>query len=188
MDGFAVWLTGLPGAGKSTLAAELASILRERSLRVEILDGGSARADLSPDLGYTPDHRRLHVDRLAAAAAHLTQAGTAVLVASTSPHRDARDGARSRIPQFVEVFVKAPIEVLIVNDSKGLYSRAIRREIAHFPGVSEVYEAPHAPEVVVDREYHTVYDGVQRILRALESRGYVPAPADGRAAVPHLAR
>ncbi len=188
MDGFVVWLTGLPGSGKSTLAAGLAPVLRERGLPVEVLDGGSARAALSPELGYTREHRHVHAARLATAAEQLARGGAVVLVASTSPFRDTRDDARSRIPNFVEVFVKAPVEVLIANDDKGLYRRALRGEITNFPSVSEVYEAPHTPDAVVDREYHSVCDGVERILSVLESRGYVPASANGTSFLVHATR
>ncbi len=188
MDGFVVWLTGLSGSGKSTLAAGLARVLRERGLPVEVLDGGSARAALSPELGYTREHRHQHGVRLATAAEQLARGGAAVLVASTSPFRDTRDDARARIPNFVEVFVKAPVEVLIVNDDKGLYRRALRREITNFPSVSEIYEAPHTPDTVVDREYHSVCDGVERILSVLGSRGYVPAPENGTSFLAHASR
>jgi adenylylsulfate kinase len=174
-QGFVVWLTGLSGSGKSALAEGLAPALRERGLPVEVLDGAVIRARMSPQLGYSRQERETNVRRLGFLAQMLTRNGIAVIVAANSPHRAAREHVRAEIGDFVEVFVRCPIEELICSDSTGLYRQALHGEIADLPGVNDVYEPPLNPEVVVDREYHSLDDGIARIVAALESRGYLEA-------------
>jgi adenylylsulfate kinase len=179
-QGCIVWLTGLSGAGKSSLAAALRSALEARGAPVEVIDGHDARRTLGEGLGFSREDRETLVRRTGFLAGRLAEHGVVVLAAVTSPHGAARGAVRASVPDFVEVFVRAPIEDLLVRDEKGLYRRALSGAIGDFPGVSEVYEAPPAPDVIVDREYHSVEDGVTRVLTALERRGYVSQVAQRR--------
>jgi adenylyl-sulfate kinase len=179
-QGFVVWLTGLSGSGKSALAEGLAPVLRERGLPVEVLDGAVIRTGLSPRGGFSRQQRDINVRRIGFLAQMLARNGVAVIVATTSPYREARERVRAQIDNFVEVFVRCPIEELVCQDVKGLYGKALRGEISHFPGVSDVYEPPLNPEVVVDREYHGIEDALARIVAVLESRGYLEASVNGQ--------
>jgi adenylylsulfate kinase len=180
-QGCVVWLTGLSGAGKSALAAALLPALGARDVSAEVIDGRDARRKLGEGLGFSKEDRDTLVRRTGFLAGLLAQHGVIVLVAATAPHREARDAVRAAAPNFLEVFVRSPIENLLVSDEKGLYRRALTGTIDQFPGVSEVYEAPLAPDVVVDREYHTLEDGVARVLQALEVHGHIAAAANRRA-------
>lgn len=174
MRGAVVWLTGLSGAGKTTLATAVLAALQARQVAAHIIDGGSARRTLGGELGYGKDDRDLLVRRIGFLAGLLAEHGVVVLVAVTAPYRAARDAVRAAVPNYLEVFVRCPIEELMVRDEKGLYRQALSGAINHLPGATEVYEAPFDPDVVVDREYHSVQAGVTHILAALERRGHLP--------------
>jgi adenylylsulfate kinase len=171
--GFTVWLTGLSGAGKSTIAAELARQLREREIGVEVLDGDVVRTNLSKGLGFSKEDRDTNIRRIAFVAQLLTRHGVAVISAAISPYRAVRDEAREMIGNFVEVYVQCPLEELVRRDVKGLYAKAIRGEIGNFTGVSDPYEAPEHAEVVVQTDHESVASSVARILAALEAKGYL---------------
>jgi adenylylsulfate kinase len=172
-QGFTVWLTGLSGAGKSTIAGLLESELRSRRDRVEVLDGDVVRTHLSKGLGFSKEDRDTNIRRIAFVCHLLTRNGVAVISAAISPYRDVRDEARRDITRFVEVYVKCPLDELVRRDVKGLYARAIKGEIANFTGVSDPYEEPLRPDVVVETDRETVAESVGRILAALEDRGYL---------------
>jgi adenylyl-sulfate kinase len=178
--GFTVWLTGLSGAGKSTIASELERRLRERELGVEVLDGDVVRTHLSKGLGFSKEDRDTNIRRIAFVASLLTRHGVAVVTAAISPYRAVRDEARQMIGRFVEVYVECPLDELTRRDVKGLYAKALRGEIANFTGVSDPYEPPLAPEVVARTDRETVAESVGKILAALEAKGYL---APERAAV-----
>jgi adenylylsulfate kinase len=171
--GFTVWLTGLSGAGKSTIAAELARRLRERELGVEVLDGDVVRTHLSKGLGFSKEDRDTNIRRIAFVAQLLTRHGVAVISAAISPYRAVRAEAREMIGNFVEVYVKCPLDELVRRDVKGLYAKALRGEIGNFTGVSDPYEEPLQPEVVVETDHESVATSVDRILEALEAKGYL---------------
>jgi adenylylsulfate kinase len=171
--GFTVWLTGLSGAGKSTIAAELARQLREREIGVEVLDGDVVRTNLSKGLGFSKEDRDTNIRRIAFVAQLLTRHGVAVISAAISPYRAVRDEAREMIGNFVEVYVQCPLEELVRRDVKGLYAKALRGEIGNFTGVSDPYEAPEHAEVVVQTDHESVASSVTRILAALEAKGYL---------------
>jgi adenylylsulfate kinase len=171
--GFTVWLTGLSGAGKSTIAAELARQLREREIGVEVLDGDVVRTNLSKGLGFSKEDRDTNIRRIAFVAQLLTRHGVAVISAAISPYRAVRDEARQMIGNFVEVYVQCPLEELVRRDVKGLYAKALRGEIGNFTGVSDPYEAPEHAEVVVQTDHESVASSVARILAALEAKGYL---------------
>lgn len=177
--GAAIWLTGLVGAGKSTLARGLEAALRERGYRVEVLDGEEVRQELSRGLGFSKEDRDANVARLAFVADLLVRNGIVAIVAAISPYREARAAARARLGRFVEVYVRCPLDELVRRDVKGLYARALKGEVRAFTGVSDPYEPPEAPEVVVSTERESAAEGVQRILARLEDLGYLaPDPAE----------
>jgi adenylyl-sulfate kinase len=174
-QGFTVWLTGLSGAGKSTIAQRLGVELERRGRRVEVLDGDEVRTHLSKGLGFSREDRDTNIARIAFVASLLVRHGAVVISAAISPYAKARDDARRRVGSFVEVYVRCSLDELVRRDVKGLYAKALRGEIQHFTGVSDPYEAPASPEVVVDTEQESLECCVDRILRALETFGYVEA-------------
>jgi adenylylsulfate kinase len=168
-----IWLTGLSGAGKSTIADALVPRLQALGERVEVLDGDVVRTHLSKGLGFSREDRDTNIARIAFVAHLLARNGVFVIVAAISPYRETRDAARKTIGSFVEVHVAAPLETCIARDVKGLYKKALAGEIKQFTGVSDPYEEPLTPEVYVDTSQATVDDGVNAILRALGDRAYL---------------
>lgn len=169
-----IWLTGLSGAGKSTIARALERRLIDANRPVEVLDGDVVRTHLSQGLGFSRDDRDTNVRRIAWVCEVLNRHGVDAVVAAISPYRQARDEARARLSHFVEVYVACPLDVLVERDPKGLYRRALAAEIPHFTGVSDPYEAPLDPEVVCPTDgSETVEQSADRIWRLLEDRGYV---------------
>ncbi len=171
--GFVVWLTGLPGSGKSTIGKRLADVIRSLGRRVEYLDGDLVRPWLSPEAGFTREDRVRHLTRVAYVSHLLARNGVVVVAAFVSPYRDVRDRARELIGDFVEVYVKCPLEVCIERDPKGLYKRALAGEIKHMTGLDDPYEEPLNPEVVIDTSILGVEECVDRILDYLRSGGYL---------------
>jgi adenylyl-sulfate kinase len=178
--GFTVWFTGLSGAGKTTLSAAVANEIRARGRRVEVLDGDVVRTNLSKGLGYSREDRDTNIRRIGFVAKLLTRNDVAVVVAAISPYRAVRDEVRADIGAFVEVFVRCSLDELIRRDVKGLYDRALRGEVAQFTGVSDPYEEPVSPEVVVDTDRESVEQSVAKVMAALERLGYVPASSATR--------
>jgi len=165
-----IWLTGLSGSGKSTIADALVPRLRALGRRVEILDGDVVRTHLSKGLGFSREDRDTNIARIAFVAHLLARNGVTVIVAAISPFRAARDAARKTIGDFVEVHVAPPLETCISRDVKGLYKKALAGEIPQFTGVSDPYEEPLAPEVLIDTSLVSVEEGVRAILRSLDER------------------
>jgi len=177
--GCVVWMTGLPSGGKSTLAQMLEAELVARGRRVERLDGDEVRTHLTKGLGYSREDRDENVRRVGWVAALLARHGVVAITALISPYRSTRDEVRSRTGDFVEVWVKASLEECIRRDVKGLYRKALAGEIAQFTGVSDPYEPPLRPEVVVETDRQTPHESVATILAALAARGYVEDGAVG---------
>lgn len=148
------WLTGLSGAGKSTIAALTAGLLQARGLRVAVLDGDALRHGLNKDLGFSDLDRRENVRRVAEVARLMADAGLVVVVALISPFRVDRDAARALFAPgaFVEVFVDTPLQVAEARDVKGLYRRARAGEIPAFTGIASPYEAPLQADIVIDTQ------------------------------------
>ena len=167
--GVAVWLTGMSGAGKTTLSKRLAAELAGRGRRVEVLDGDEVREELSKGLSFSREDRETNVSRIAFVASLLVKHGVTVITAAISPYREGRGRARERIGNFIEVYVRCSIEELARRDVKGLYARALRGEIEHFTGISDPYEAPENPDVVVDSSTETVDESVRKILDAIDN-------------------
>ncbi len=180
--GFAIWLTGLSGAGKSTIAQRLERELETRGRGVEVLDGDAVRMRLSKGLGYSREDRDANVLRIAFVASLLVRHDAVVIAAAIAPYAEARRQARETIgaDAFVEVHVHCSIEELTRRDVKGLYARALRGELANFTGVSDPYEAPESPAVRVDTERETVEESVGKILSYLEEHGYIDREAGRR--------
>ena len=141
-QGFPLWFTGLSGSGKTTLAKSVEKELRARGLKVERLDGDTVRQSLTKDLGFTKEDRDNNIERVTFVAKLLTRNGVAVLASFISPYREVRARSREEIGNFIEVYCKAPLEVLIERDVKGLYTKALRGEIENFTGISDPYEDP----------------------------------------------
>jgi adenylylsulfate kinase len=176
--GFTVWFTGLSGAGKSTLSRALAQEVARRGHRVEVLDGDLVRQNLSKGLGFSREDRDTNVRRIAFVCHLLSRNGVVAISAAISPYAATRQEARELIGDFVEVYVRCPIPELVRRDVKGLYARALRGEIPHFTGISDPYEEPEHPEVVVDSSRETVEQSLARIVAYLESRGYLQRSAE----------
>ena len=176
--GFTLWLTGLSGAGKTTLAAHLATELRARGLRIEVLDGDDVRTNLSKGLGFSKEDRDTNIRRIGYVCRLLSRNGVGTVSAAISPYSAVRDEVRSAVEQdgaeFIEVFVKCPISVLAERDVKGLYKRALAGELKEFTGVSDPYEEPLAPDVVVETDRESVEFSLEKILLHLEQRGLIP--------------
>jgi adenylyl-sulfate kinase len=174
--GFTLWLTGLSGAGKSTIASAVADRLRSEGAAVEVLDGDEVREHLSKGLTFSREDRDTNVRRIAYVAKLLCRNGVAVITAAISPYRAAREEARREIGDaFIEVYVNASLETCIRRDVKGLYDKALAGAITAFTGVSDPYEPPSAPDVEVNTERETIGESVERVLDTLRHRGFLPA-------------
>ena len=173
MRGFTVWLTGLSGAGKSTIAFALERELIARGRAVDVLDGDEIRKLLSKGLGFSREDRDANVARIAFVASLLVRHGAAVISGAISPYAQARAAARERIGDFVEVYVRCSMEELIRRDTKGLYMRALSGELKRFTGISDPYEEPETPEVIVDTDREPLEACVAKIVEFLEARGYL---------------
>jgi adenylyl-sulfate kinase len=171
--GFTLWFTGMSGAGKSTITGIIEQRLRALGAKVEVLDGDVVRTHLSKGLGFSKQDRDENVRRIGFVAELLSRHGVIAIVAAISPYRAVREEVRARIANFVEVHVECPIEVLAERDVKGLYKRALAGEIPNFTGVSDPYEPPAAPEVVVNSSQETPEESAARIWATLEHLGLV---------------
>jgi phosphoadenosine phosphosulfate reductase len=171
--GFTLWFTGMSGAGKSTISRLLELKLRQFGARVEVLDGDVVRTHLSKGLGFSKEDRDENVRRIGFVCDLLTRNGVIAIAAAISPYRDVRNEVRARIPDFVEVFVECPVEVLAGRDVKGLYRRALAGEIPQFTGISDPYEPPLSPEVTVNSSQETPEQSVEKIWATLERLGLV---------------
>ena len=177
-DGFTLWFTGLSGAGKTTISTLVEGALRERGLRVEVLDGDVVRTNLSKGLGFSKEDRDENIRRIGFVCHLLSRNGVAAIAAAISPYRDVRDQVRSRIGRFVEVYVECPLETLVERDVKGLYKKALAGEIKNFTGVSDPYEPPLNPEVVVRTDRETPEDSATRVLTFLQKSGFLAPQRD----------
>ena len=171
--GFIVWFTGLSGAGKSTLAELLRVELEGLGKHVEVLDGDEVRSHLSKGLGFSKEDRDTNIRRIGYVAKLVARSGGVAITAAISPYREIRDEVRAQAPNFFEVYVRCSLDELTRRDVKGLYAKALRGEIKNFTGVNDPYEAPLAPEVVVDSEHDSIEESLRRILDRLERSGYI---------------
>jgi len=168
-----IWLTGLSGAGKTTIALQLATKLMQQEFKVELLDGDAIRNDLSADLGFSREDRREQIRRVVYLCKLLSKNGITCLVSVISPYRDLRNLAREEIQKvspFIEVFVKCSLESCIKRDPKGLYKKALSGEISNFTGLQDPYEEPLSPDVMVNTDNETVEECVDKIITAIKIR------------------
>ena len=168
-QGFTLWLTGMSGAGKTTISSLLEAWLRECGARVERLDGDEVRAHLSKGLGFSRADRDENIRRIGFVAELLSRNGVIVVVAAISPYRAVRDEVRSRIRAFVEVHVDCPIDVLIARDVKGLYKKALKGEIQCFTGISDPYESPLHPELIINSSSEAPEQSAKRVWEKLKA-------------------
>jgi adenylylsulfate kinase len=176
--GFTLWFTGLSGSGKTTIAHLVGPELDRRGHIVEYLDGDTVRTHLSKGLGFSKEDRDTHIERVGWVASRLTRHGAVVIAAAISPYEETRRTARQLVETwgpFVEVFVKASVEECARRDVKGLYEKAFKGEIKEFTGVSDPYEEPSSPEIVVDTEELGPEESAQKIVERLEQLGLVRA-------------
>src|SRR5579875_2538037 len=171
--GFTIWFTGLSGAGKSTLSEIVEQRLKARGRNVEILDGDVVRTHLSKGLGFSREDRDTNIKRIAFVCSLLTRNGVACISAAISPYREAREWARQQIGNFVEVYVKCPIEVCRQRDVKGLYKLVDEGKLKGFTGVDDPYEEPEQPDLVVETDKETIEQSAGRIFARLEELGYL---------------
>jgi adenylylsulfate kinase len=173
--GCTVWMTGLSGSGKSTLANALDDALWRMGVRSYVLDGDNIRHGLNKDLGFSPEDRTENIRRIGEVARLFTDSGIINTTAFISPYRSDRDRARSiqKEGDFIEVYVKASVEVCEQRDTKGLYAKARAGQIPEFTGISAPYEEPEKPEVVVDTSTQTVEESLAVVLGYLQEKGYL---------------
>lgn len=171
--GFTLWFTGLSGAGKSTLSEAIEHRLKASGQKVEVLDGDVVRTHLSKGLGFSREDRDTNIKRIAFVCGLLTRNDVICISAAISPYRETRQWARDHIGDFVEVYVKCPIEVCRQRDVKGLYKLVDEGKIKGFTGVDDPYEEPEHPELIVETDKETIEESVERIFARLEDLGYL---------------
>ncbi|WP_372515887.1 adenylyl-sulfate kinase [Streptantibioticus ferralitis] len=174
-QGATIWLTGLPSAGKTTIARTLARTLRDGGHRVEVLDGDEIREFLSAGLGFTREDRHTNVQRIGFVAELLASNGVKALVPVIAPYADSREAVRKRHERngtpYVEVHVATPVEVCSVRDVKGLYAKQAAGEISGLTGVDDPYEPPEAPDLRIEAHRQSVTESAATLHAALTERG-----------------
>ncbi|MBA2681480.1 MAG: adenylyl-sulfate kinase [Ktedonobacteraceae bacterium] len=171
--GFTIWFTGLSGAGKSTLSEAIAQRLSQHGRNVEILDGDEVRTHLSKGLGFSREDRDTNIKRIAYVCSLLTRNGVICISAAIAPYEEAREWARQQIGNFVEVYVKCPIDVCRQRDVKGLYKLVDEGKVKNFTGVDDPYEEPENPDLVVETDKETIEESLTRIFAKLVELGYL---------------
>jgi adenylylsulfate kinase len=174
--GATLWLTGLSGSGKSTIAVELEKLLWDRGVHAYVLDGDNVRHGLNKDLGFSPADRTENIRRIGEVAKLFTEAGMIVITAFISPYRADRDQVRTlmRPGDFIEVYVECALDVCEQRDPKGLYKKARAGQIPEFTGISAPYEAPVTPEMTISSDRLSVDESVARLLAHLEQVRVLP--------------
>ena len=173
MKGFTIWFTGLPSSGKSTLARMLEAEIEKKGKHVEVLDGDEVRLRLSKGLGFSKEDRDENIRRISYVANVITRCGCVAITCAISPYKSIRQEARSEIGNFVEIFVKCDVEECIRRDVKGLYKKALSGEIKNFTGISDPYEEPDNPEIIVDTAVESPQESLARIIDGLEKLEYL---------------
>ncbi len=171
--GFTLWFTGLSGSGKSTISERVAQRLKKSGLAVEILDGDIVRTNLSKGLGFSREDRDENIKRVGFVCQLLTRNGVAAVASVISPYREAREHNRKKIGNFIEVYVRCPVEVCAQRDVKGLYQKAKAGEIKGFTGVDDPYEEPLNPEVICDTDQEDIETSVEKVLARVKALGYL---------------
>lgn len=172
--GFVLWLTGLSGSGKSTIAEIVEGELKARDLNVERLDGDVVRQGLTSDLGFSKEDREKNIERVTFVAKLLSRNGIACICSFISPYRSVRERVRLETTNFIEVFVDASLETVIERDVKGLYKKAIAGEIPDFTGISAPYEPPELPDLHLNTDTQSPSECATKILEMLEEMALIP--------------
>ena len=172
-QGFLLWFTGLSGSGKSTISVPVAKALKKAGCKVEVLDGDIVRMNLSKGLGFSKEDRDINVRRIGFVGGMLSRNGVIALTAAISPYRETRESIRDQTVNFIEVFVDCPVEVCAQRDVKGLYEKAYKGEIANFTGVSDPYEPPANPEIVLNTHEESIEDSVNKVMTYLLENDYI---------------
>ena len=172
-EGFTLWFTGLSGAGKSTLAQQVANYLRDHRCKCEVLDGDEVRTHLSKGLGFSKEDRDTNIRRIGYVCSLLARNGAIAISAAISPYKDVRGEVRSMHRHFVEVYVQCPLDALVERDVKGLYKKALAGEIKNFTGISDPYEAPDNPDILVNSASETVEESTEKILNYLRHKSLI---------------
>ncbi len=173
IQGVTVWFTGIPCCGKTTIAKQVAQILRDKDYKVEHLDGDIVRKDLTSDLGFSKEDREKNLKRVTFVAKLLTRNNVIVLATFVSPYKNRREKSREEIGNFIEVFVKCPVELCIKRDVKGMYKLAKEGKIKNFTGVDDPYEEPDNPDLILYSDKETVDESVSKVIEKLKEQKYV---------------
>ena len=171
--GFTLWFTGLSGAGKTTIGNAIQTRLRDAGAKVEILDGDVIRTNLSAGLGFSKEDRDTNIRRIGFVSDLLSRNGVICIVAAISPYKAIRDEMRERITNFVEVYAKCDLDVLIERDVKGLYKMAIEGKIDNFTGISDPYEPPNNAEIVFRSDTETTDESADKVWNSLVEQGLI---------------
>lgn len=171
--GVTVWFTGLSGAGKTTISRHVKEKLTIENYNVEMLDGDVVRQQLTSDLGFSKQDRQKNIERIAFVAKVLTRNDIIVLATFISPYQSMRDYCREEIESFVEVYVKCSLEECIRRDVKGLYKKALNQEIEQFTGISDPFEAPEQPNLVLNTEQESIEESVTKVIDYLKCNGFI---------------
>jgi adenylylsulfate kinase len=174
-QGVTLWFTGLSGAGKTTISQAVADEVRARGRNVEILDGDIVRQNLSKGLGFSKEDRDTNVRRIGFVANLLSRNGVVAITAAISPYAAIRREIRAQAEHFIEIYVKAPLEVCEARDVKGLYAKARAGEIKGFTGIDDPYEDPENPEVICETDQEDIIESVKKVVAVLEAKGHIPA-------------
>lgn len=171
--GVTLWFTGLPCSGKSAVADRVAERLKDRGYRVERLDGDIVRRSLTRDLGFSKEDRDENIRRVTFVAKLLTRNDVFVLTSFISPYRDIRDQSRREIGRFLEVYTKCSLDECMRRDVKGMYKKAIEGKIKEFTGISDPYEEPVDPEILLETDKETLEESTAKVLAKMKDRGYL---------------
>ena len=172
-QGYTIWFTGLPCCGKTTIANQVAVLLKKKGYLVEQLDGDIIRQNFSSDLSFSKKDRDENIKRATFLAKMLSRNNVVVLASFVSPYRKQRRKARKEIKNFVEIYVRCPVKVCMKRDVKGMYKKALEGKIQHFTGVDDPYEEPEHPELIVDTDIESVDDSVRKVMKKIQELGYL---------------
>ena len=171
--GFTLWFTGLPCSGKTTIADLVAENLKNHGLRVERLDGDIVRQGLTSDLGFSKEDRDKNIERVTFVSKLLSRNQIATIVSFVSPYSNARQSARENTTNFIEIYVKCPIDVCKKRDVKGMYQKAVKGEISNFTGVDDPYQEPERPDLIIESDKESPEESAKGVLDLVKSRGYI---------------
>ena len=171
--GFVLWFTGLSGAGKSTIADGVYKFLQTNGNKIERLDGDIVRENLTKGLGFSHEDRNENIRRIGFVADLLSRNGVGVIASFISPYKEHRDLLRSKVTNYIEVFVNTPLEVCEKRDPKGLYKKARQGDIPHFTGVSDPYQDPEQPDLELKAGEYSPEECVEQVIKYLQDHGYI---------------